>query len=422
MNARTESGQVRILVLHPEDLMSATIGGIATFLRDFVRLAPPDLEIEVVGATSDSAERPVGQWQSWQVGGRVVRFLPLVPAAPPDHLSRFPVSLRFTLALAARRAGKPGRHRTLQFHRPEVPLALLRHPGPRVQLIHIDVQDGPQATRWRRVPAIYRAVENVTIPRMDRVFIANHAGVRLYRERYPERSDHVQFLSGWFNDDVFLPAEAGDRIEKRRALVQELGLPDRASDDRLVLHVGRLEAEKDPLLAIEAFARLHAAEPAAGPTGTSAVERLIVVGEGSLRPLMEHRAASAGVAGFVHFTGAQPQEKVARLMRSSDALLVTSRSEGGGPRVVVEALASGLPVVSTVVGEVETLIHDGRNGRLAHDRTPETLASGLREVLGLPRDAAASEAVAAAAPFAAPRVLAALYDAHRELAARGGRR
>ncbi len=103
-------------------------------------------------------------------------------------------------------------------------------------------------------------------------------------------------------------------------------------------------------------------------------------------------------------------------MAASDVLLVSSIAEGGGPRVVLEALGSGLPVVSTVVGEVRRSVTTGVNGWLAEERTPAALAEGLRWTL-------TSRAIEWRTRRSRPRVLSSppavlqqLYDAYRELA------
>jgi glycosyltransferase involved in cell wall biosynthesis len=106
-------------------------------------------------------------------------------------------------------------------------------------------------------------------------------------------------------------------------------------------------------------------------------------------------------------------------MRAGDVLLVTSEAEGGGPRVVLEALGSSLPVVSTIVGEVRRSVQNSRSGRLCEERTPDALADGLRWALAQPRDDVSAAAVAAAQPFVATAVLGQLYDSYRELAATG---
>jgi glycosyltransferase involved in cell wall biosynthesis len=103
-------------------------------------------------------------------------------------------------------------------------------------------------------------------------------------------------------------------------------------------------------------------------------------------------------------------------MQASDALLLTARAEGGGPRVVLEALACGLPVVSTKVVEVRRSVASGVNGWLVDDATPEALAEGLTWVLGQPYDDLARAAAAAVEPFTAERMLEGLFAAYRTLA------
>jgi glycosyltransferase involved in cell wall biosynthesis len=102
-------------------------------------------------------------------------------------------------------------------------------------------------------------------------------------------------------------------------------------------------------------------------------------------------------------------------MQAADVLLVSSVAEGGGPRVVLEALGSGLPVVSTVVGEVRRSVTTGVDGWLAEERTADSLAAGLRWALDQPRDELSAAAVAAAGPFVGRVVLQQLYNEYREL-------
>jgi glycosyltransferase involved in cell wall biosynthesis len=134
---------------------------------------------------------------------------------------------------------------------------------------------------------------------------------------------------------------------------------------------------------------------------------------------MEQRAEHSGLADRVYFFGDLARQSVADFMAAADALLVSSIAEGGGPRVVLEALGSGLPVVSTIVGEVRRSVVTGVNGWLAEERTAAALAEGLRWVLRQPRDEISAAAANAARPFVASAVLQQLYDAYRELAPKG---
>ena len=295
----------------------------------------------------------------------------------------------------------------LQVHRPYRHGLLRSHRGPRAQIIHLDLDAWPGPSGWRRLTFLYRDFDD-GLEGFDRVFIANEAGATRLRKDNPRIADRISFLSGWYDETVFKPIDMPARPEQRRLLSANLGMPVEAAADRWILFVGRLDPIKDPNLAVEAFAQL-ARTP-------SSKTRLIVCGDGDERDELVARAAELGVADVVHVVGEQARETVAALMRVSDVLLVTSVAEGGGPRVVLEALASGLPVVSTVVGEVRRYVVAGHNGWLAEDRAPELLAAGLRWALDQPRAVVSAAATEAARPFVAATVLQQLYDAYRELA------
>jgi D-inositol-3-phosphate glycosyltransferase len=117
--------------------------------------------------------------------------------------------------------------------------------------------------------------------------------------------------------------------------------------------------------------------------------------------------------------GDVPRARLAQIMRVADVLLLTSRAEGGGPRVVVEALASGTPAVATPVGEVRRTVTSRVTGWLIEERTAGAVADGLEWVLQAARESMRAAAVEAAAPYTARRVLDRVYDAYRRLAREG---
>ena len=116
-----------------------------------------------------------------------------------------------------------------------------------------------------------------------------------------------------------------------------------------LLSVGRLDAEKNPLLLLDVLARLRR-----GGERWS----VRVCGEGALRAELEARAAERRLGDAVRFEGYVPfGEELLHHYRHSDALVVPSRSEGL-PQTIVEALASGLPVVSSDVGGIRATFHE----------------------------------------------------------------
>ncbi len=110
-----------------------------------------------------------------------------------------------------------------------------------------------------------------------------------------------------------------------------------------VLSVGRLEEEKNPLLLADILDRLHSVDPR---------WRLIVCGEGDLAPALSRRLSELGIAGHASLLGYVTMgPELLELYRDSHALLHVSWTEGF-PQVLIEAFATGLPVVATAVGGV----------------------------------------------------------------------
>lgn len=123
-----------------------------------------------------------------------------------------------------------------------------------------------------------------------------------------------------------------------------------APDAWVVGTVGRLAPEKDQGLLVDAMAPL-----------LSERRHLVIVGEGSERGLLEAKIASTPGGQYAHLVGAR--EDVEELMAGFDAFALTSRTEGL-PLVLLEAMATVIPVVSTAVGGIPELVEHTVNGLL----------------------------------------------------------
>ncbi len=138
--------------------------------------------------------------------------------------------------------------------------------------------------------------------------------------------------------------------------------------EEIILFLGRLEHVKGPDRALDVFETLIEKHPRAG---------LLMVGDGSLeRELKARAAATPGLAGRVHWAGAQPMEKISGFFAAADALLVSSRNEGL-PTTVLESLAAGVPVVTVPVGGVPEVVRDGETGFCTGENTVAALAAAL---------------------------------------------
>ena len=129
-----------------------------------------------------------------------------------------------------------------------------------------------------------------------------------------------------------------------RDIVELAQVAARTYDGELrLLTVGRIDAEKNPLLLAEILARL----PAGGRRW-----RLVICGDGPLRPQLHARLQELDLLDRVELRGYVPIDGgLLELYRTSHAFLHVSWTEGF-PQVLIEAFASGLPVVATAVGGV----------------------------------------------------------------------
>jgi glycosyltransferase involved in cell wall biosynthesis len=155
-----------------------------------------------------------------------------------------------------------------------------------------------------------------------------------------------------------------DRTEVRRAL----GLPE---DRKIITAVGRLSHEKGIDVLIRSISALRS-------TGWDNVLATIVGGGAELAALTQ-LAKDLGVIEQIRFCGDQNRDQVASWIAAGDVLCLPSRREGC-PNVVLEALASGRPVVASRVGGVPELL-DESNGIMVPSQDPEALAGGIEQAL-----------------------------------------
>ena len=142
--------------------------------------------------------------------------------------------------------------------------------------------------------------------------------------------------------------------------------------DKQIVAVGRMDANKNHEMMIRAFAVLQ---------DKYREYTLIIYGEGELRQFLENLAAELGISERVLLPGVIPD--VAAQIERASLFLLTSYSEGVS-NALIEALASGLPVISTDVpsgGTVE-LITDGENGLIIPTGDQEALVRAMDKILG----------------------------------------
>ncbi len=384
-------------------------GGIDTFIRGLLRWAPGDIDMSLIGMTTDTTARPVGRWQGCSLSAHPFRFFPVLGDVGAGVRARIPLSLRFTLALKARRPLCEAD--VLEFHRIEPMLAFLFDRRPKNAFFHSGmavVRDAATDVRWKHIPWLYFCLERLLIPRLSAAFAVREDTVVAYRARYPRLAKRITFIPTWMDPEVFHPVEAEQRRVLRNDLLTERGF---SASSRVLIYVGRLVSLKDPLSLLRAFHALLA-------EGRDIV--LVLVGDGVLRAKLESFIRGHGLDRRVALVGPEPQPRVADWLRAVDLFVLSSAYEGM-PMSVLEALGCGLPVVTTDVGEVRRVVRPGVNGEIAGSRSVEDLARAMAVCLDRLDAYAGAPCTAAVADYVPHKVLAPVYETYRVLAPRAER-
>ena len=399
--SRPEGG-VRVAIINPSDPAGIVAGGIDTFIRGLIAWAPPDIEYCVVGATTSPQDRPVGEWTRAQIGHRSFDFFAATDFDSTGSHRGIPITLRFSAALARHRPKLDVQ--VLEFHRAEPIINFYNDLRGKTAVFHQDIevlQNPDSDIFWKHAPWLYHALEKKVVPRLGSLFCVKQSAASDYRQRYPRLAEHVHFLPTWFEPQTFRTPNETERQAAKAWLQQRF---QSESDREWIVSVGRLDSQKDPQLLLRTFRELLAVRPKA---------TLIFIGTGVLEPELRDEAADLG--SRVIFAGLMSPEEISQTLMGADLVAMTSAYEGM-PIAVLEALACGLPVMTTEVGEVRLVVKHRRNGYVATARTQEEILTGMRFCLEQRDILAGAPCRSAVEPYSPQQVLSGVYENYRRLA------
>jgi glycosyltransferase involved in cell wall biosynthesis len=245
--------------------------------------------------------------------------------------------------------------------------------------VHSDLRLDYESARLAR---LYAGMDRATLGWVDRIICVSESLRDLLAERGYPAEQLVTVYSGLEPDG----SEAGSTgkttpgaARNSEAVAFPVMRPDRTAELPPVaasparrLRVGavaRLVAVKDIDLMLEVAQLLRQTHPEV---------EVVVVGDGPERERLEALATGAGLAEVVRFTGRL--EDVGPILRQLDIYMVTSVFEGGVSMSVLEAMESGLPVVTTAAGGVAEVVVDGQTGYVVkRDRERGALAAALAD-------------------------------------------
>ncbi|WP_276279666.1 glycosyltransferase [Halorussus caseinilyticus] len=260
--------------------------------------------------------------------------------------------------------------RALRSERPDVLQSFLFFDNMLARLAGAFAPGVTVVTGVREVPENPRplrsAVRRLTLALSDRIVSNSAAGARFVTDRGASDGD-VDVIRNGRDLSVYGSATASEDLRA------ELGVP---ADAPLVGTVGRLVERKGHHDLLDAWPTVRESHPDA---------HLVVVGDGPERDALERRARRLACEESVHLPGTR--DDVPELLDAFDLFAFPSHYEGL-PGALLEAMAAGLPIVTTPVDGNAELVLDGRSGRHVPVRSPEALAGEIADLLSNPEDAA----------------------------------
>jgi glycosyltransferase involved in cell wall biosynthesis len=279
---------------------------------------------------------------------------------------------------------------------------MTRGGGPRARIIHTyhgHVLEGyfsPLMTR------IFIGFERILARVSDTIVAISPAIEQQLRDQFGiGRANQYRVIPLGFDLTSFAAVNDATRIRAR----QDLNL---APDADVVCTVGRLTAIKQHRLFLETIARVAESRPKV---------IALIAGDGELRSELEGYARELGIADRVRFLGWR--RDLATIYAASDVFLLTSRNEGT-PVALIEAMASGIPGVSTDVGGVKDVIISDAVGKRVNEHTAAALAAPIVSYLAdasLRRQAGARARSAVVDRFSLDRLVHDVKTLYRDLLA-----
>lgn len=239
-------------------------------------------------------------------------------------------------------------------------------------------QDAALASRFARVPVLIHTDHSKHYPTTPRRHLVVERLLARLADRFCAVSEHTK--ADLVRHESLAPGRTHvvyngydfpihPRWEDRAKVRTELGVGD---GEFLIGSVGRLEWQKGYDLLMEALPRILHAAPHV---------RAIIVGGGTKKNELSAKRDALGLESRVHLTGWR--RDAPRFLTAFDLFVMPSRFEGM-PIALLEAMASGLPVLATSVGGIPEMIEDGISGRLVPEGDVEALSRTALDLIEAP--------------------------------------
>ena len=203
-----------------------------------------------------------------------------------------------------------------------------------------------------------RRINNFILKRIDQCIVLGKKQERYVRNR----TNRVQIVPFGVDDELYYPVTDEEKWELRKLLS--------LSPNRIYIsYVGMFVPVKGLDLLIPVCRKLKEI--------TTIDFQFLLIGEGDEKDRLFNRIKAESLEDYFLYVGNTPFNETPRWVRASDVSVSCSHSEGLST-ALCEAVVSGLPVVGTRAGEIETIVEDRTNGLIIDDRNSEQFAESLK--------------------------------------------
>ncbi|MGB3447550.1 MAG: glycosyltransferase [Xanthobacteraceae bacterium] len=338
-----KEARYNICLIHPFDPRGEKVGGLETYIRDFITFHPDNTDLLLIGVDS-TGRMSLGKIHRLTFRGRSFDFLPILhysdqKAREAARSIRSSLTGQFFAALISHFGLIARLIRTrrcsIDLRRVEFSWlpAILRSPF--IQMLHGEGAPKLQMdSLLKKYSFVHNAGERFAVAMSEKFLCVNPFITERLQNTYPRRRSKIDTLWTWVNTEIFEPQPFSDH-----------------SDAFRITFAGRLDEFKDPDLMFMTIDRLR--------------QRLA-------RPVEFHYVGTSDPHRFVEFNkieditvqhGFKDAAGMAATLAHAHSGILTSEFEGM-PRFVLETLAVGRPVVATHLPQLESVIRDGESGFL----------------------------------------------------------
>jgi glycosyltransferase involved in cell wall biosynthesis len=392
--------RARVALFNSADPRGLKVGGIETYIRDYIAYHPEDMELLFVGP-DEIGDLETNVITRTRFRGRSFSYLSL--GKREDSTNAYPEKIAQSETLAflrlmmgqwrmLRTTLQTGRY-SAEIRRVEYAPFMASLGVPFIQMLHLrGSRKLPMSGLQNRLWPVTRTAEYLAAGLCQRFYTVNADITRQLRRRSWPFGHKFETLTTWVDPRQFKP------------------MPFSNDDTLHLVFAGRTDDFKQLGLMMQVVARVRASLP----------RRVAFhyIGDGDLTTYPEY----AAIADISTNHGRRPSAQVAQLIARCSIGLLTSAFEGM-PRFVLETLACGRPVVALALPQLRAIVKPGVSGMLVPPGKDaiERLALAVIETWDACRSGQMTpDAIAACvAPFRPERILVPIWDDHRQLASRG---